>query len=64
MWFPYSMAWVGQRLMQAMQWVQFFPQTGVQFFIWMLFRGQMTAHLPQDVQALVAWNFLAWTNIG
>lgn len=50
--------------MQAMQWVQFFPQTGVPFFRWMLFRGQMTAHLPQDVQALVAWNFLAWTNIG
>ena len=62
--FPYSMAWVGQRFMQAMQWVQFFPQTGVPFVRRMLFRGQITAHLPQDVQALVAWNFLAWTNIG
>ena len=27
--FPYSMASVGQELMQAMQWVQFPPQTGL-----------------------------------
>ena len=47
--FPYSMAWLGQRFMQAMQWVQFFPQTGVPFVRRMLFRGQIAAHLPQDV---------------
>ena len=50
------MASLGQWQMHAMQWVQFFPQTGVPFVRRMLFRGQITAHLPQDVQEQVNIN--------
>ena len=37
---PYSMASAGQRQIQAMQWVQSPPQTGLPFWIVMLFVGQ------------------------
>jgi len=53
------MAWLGQRLMHAMQWVQLLPQTGKPFFRRILFKGQLLAHFPQDMQAPVARNFLA-----
>ena len=49
--FPYSMAAAGQRQMQAMQWVQPGPHTGLPSRRVMLPVGHSRAHWPQPVQA-------------
>ena len=58
---PYSIARFGQRLMQAMQCVQFPPQTGLPSRSVMLFSGQTFSQSPQPTHFSVARNYFAET---
>ena len=51
---PYSIASLGQRLMQAIQCVQSFPHTGFPFSSRMLCIGHTSAHFPQEMQVSLA----------
>lgn len=60
--FPYSMACSGHRQMQAIQWVQSDPHTGLPSSRRILDRGQSLTQAPQPVHLSVVLNFPAWTN--
>ena len=52
---------LSQPQMQAMQWVQCLPQTGLPFSSRILFRGHSSTHLPHPIQASVARKASAFT---
>ena len=60
--FPYSMACSGHRQMQAIQWVQSDPHTGLPSSRRILDRGQSLTQAPQPVHLSVVLNFPACTN--